>query len=185
MEGTTIAAIITASGAIIVGGLKLLKPKPKEGVTPMVGSVSDSMVAVGTNINQSSIVHHHHAEPPQSVDPFYGKVESKPSIVEIMEDLAQERKPYEANQRYKHYAGLPVCWPVTVYGVWENPLEDTWTIRLESEAGDRNGVIVEIDIKKYPKLKVVARGHRAWVEGTIRKVDSDVYLAKGAMITLE
>ncbi len=188
MDGTTIAAIITASGAVVVGVLKLLKPKPKEGVTSTVGDVTDSMVAVGTNINQTfrPTVHNHYVEPAQNADLFSSKVESTPTIADIMNDLDKERKPYEANQVHKHYVGLRVCWPVTVYGVWEGHRGGSWTIRLPSADNDRLAVTVRVDIEDYPKLKVVERGHRAWVEGRIRDVNTgDVYLEDGAQITLE
>lgn len=188
MNSSIIASAVVATGAIVAGILKLLKPKAKEGVTSKAGDVSDSMVAMGTNINQSysPTVHNHYAEPPQNADPFFGKVESTPTIADIMNDLDQKRKPFEANQRYKHYVGLQVCWPVSVYGVWESRPPGRWTLRLESIESHNHSVIVEINIEEYPKLKVIDRGHPAWVEGKIRSVGiGDVYLELGAKLILK
>jgi hypothetical protein len=186
MEGTTIAAIIAASGAVAVGALKLLKPKPKEGVTSTIGDVSGSVVAVGTNINQSSIVHHHHAEQTRSADPFYGKAESKPTLLDIMNDLEKERRPYERSQVPKLYIGLRVSWPVLFHGVWEPSFGDLASVRLTTRAHRLYGVVTNIDLDKYPKMKSIDRNHKAWVEGKIWRVDSvNVYLEDKAEITLE
>jgi hypothetical protein len=99
----------------------------------------------------------------------------------------KERKPYEATQRYRHYVGLQVCWPLTVCGVWETIEPGRSTLRFESpEVGEHHSVYVEIYIEEYPKLKVVDQGHRAWVEGNISRVDAgEVSLGKGAKVTLE
>ncbi len=201
------AAIITASGAVVAGAFQLLKPKPNENNKSSVGSVSDSsvdslsnsiegsvsdsMLAVGTDINQtfSPTVHIHQVEPARDEGSFSSKVESRPTIVEIMDDLNKERKPYERTQVHKHYIGLPVCWPVTFYGVWPPPsyLRDpSWSVRLHSIHNERYGVNLHLDLEQYPRLKIADRGHRAWIEGQIQRADSeDVYLEDGAKLTLE
>jgi hypothetical protein len=186
MDGTIIAAIVMASGAIVVGTMKLLKHKQKGRAASTIGDVTDSLVAVGTNIHQtySPTVYNHYAEP-QIAEPFSNR-ESKPTIADIMEDLAKERKPYEANQIPKHYIGLQVCWPISIEGLWQSTFSDTWTVRLASADYERCMVFVVVDIEQCPKLKVVDRGHRAWVKGQIKHVDwGEIYLEDGARITLE
>lgn len=62
-----------------------------------------------------------------------------------------------------------------------------YTVRLASLKDISIAVIIhKVDINDYPKLRVVDRGHRAWVEGTIRDVSSgEICLEDGARIALE
>jgi len=150
--------------------------------------VTGSAVAVGTNINQtfSPTVHNHYAESGQNVTPFSDKTASRPSILEIVEDLGKERKPYEASQIHKHYIGILVSWPVVFYALHEYPHHSGWTVRLASPENTLYGVSIGIDLERYPKLRVLDRGHKAWVDGKIRAIDSATfYLEDGARITLE
>jgi len=191
MENTTIAAIITASGAVVAGAWALLKPKSKGDASSVVGNMSDSAVAVGTNITQTfaPTVHHHHHDPGSVEDAsaFSGKTESKPTFAEIMADLNKERSPFEANQRYKHYSGVRICWPGAFVNVWDSHPDGRTTVRLAMSADiNWDGVTFEVNLNEYPTLRVAEKGHRMWVEGTIRRIShGDIYLEDGALLTLE
>ena len=188
MDGAVIAAIITGSCGAVVALIQLFKPKPQDRVISKASDISDSMVAVGTNINQSySPTVHNYNAPAQDGDPFSSKVESTPTIANLINDLEHERRPYEASQAHKAYVGLQVCWPVTFYGLWEDTSPGgSYTVRLASLDDIRNAVIVYIDIDDYPKLRVAERGHPAWVEGEIRDIDfGNIFLKNGARITLK
>lgn len=116
MDGTIVAAVITSTASIVVGAFTLLKRKPKKAaITSTVCDVSHSMVAVGEGITQtfSPSVHNHYASPSR-------QTESTPTMTDIANDLEKDRRPFEVNHAHKVYVGLQVCWPVTVYGVWED-----------------------------------------------------------------
>ena len=201
------AAIITASGAVAAGAFQLLKPTAKGSHTSSIGAVSDSsvgslsnsidgpvtdsMLAVGANITQtfSRTVHNHYTEPAHDESSFSSKVESRPTIAEMMDDLNTERKPYEWTKVHENYIGLSVCWPVTLHGVYPPPTylrTHNWSVRLHSIHNDMYAVNLDLDLEKYPRLKVADRGDRAWVEGQIKSTSSyEVYLEDGAILTLE
>jgi hypothetical protein len=203
MDSSIIVAIIGASATITVGGFTLWRTTQKKpdlveqsaaqvqpgSVTSEVENVADSMVAVGTNINQSfsPTVHHHYEASPSDAVPFAEKVESTPTITEVIDDINKDRKPYEMSQVMKHYVGLPICWSMLFYAVWDDRLEKGGVmVSLKAPENNYHTVVCNIVLDKYPKMRVIDRGHRVWVEGTIRTVDTDaVYLQDGAQITLE
>ena len=180
------AAIITASGAVAAGAFQLLKPTAKGSHTSSIGAVSDSsvgslsnsidgpvtdsMLAVGANITQtfSRTVHNHYTEPAHDESSFSSKVESRPTIAEMMDDLNTAR---------------------TLHGVYPPPTylrTHNWSVRLHSIHNDMYAVNLDLDLEKYPRLKVADRGDRAWVEGQIKSTSSyEVYLEDGAILTLE
>lgn len=115
------------------------------------------MVAVGTNISQSysPTVHNYHV-PAQDVDAFSNKVESTPTIANIINDLKSERRPYEASQARKAYVDLQVCWPVTFYDLWDDASSvGCYTVRLASLDDIHDAVMVRIDIDDYPRLRLL------------------------------
>jgi hypothetical protein len=190
MKAAIIPAVATVVAAVIGGGWWWAK-KPDAtterggNITARTGDVSESLVAVGTNITQhQGTVQNYYGVPPQAAGPFNGKVVTKPSMVEIA-DAILAAKPYDRTQIPKNYVGLKVSWPV-IFSSIHSHSEGTWSVMFDSPDAEYRSVSTDVDIDKYPKLKVIEYGHRAWIEGRILRADVRyIQLEDGAEITLE
>jgi hypothetical protein len=194
MDSSIKAAIITAVASIAVaviakGRWWAKKPDATHeaggNITARTGDVSESLVAVGTNITQhQGTVQNYYGGPPPAAGPFNGKVVTKPSIVEIA-DAILAAKPYDRTQIPKNYVGLKVSWPV-IFSSIDTYREGIWSVTFDSPDEKYRSVSADVDLDKYPKLKVIEYGHPAWIEGRILYADvRSIRLEDGAEITLE
>jgi hypothetical protein len=185
MDNSVKAALITVAGGLVVALVKwgLDRKKARRSVIAKTGDITNSLVAVGNNINQ----HHGGVQNyygSQETGPFAGKVATKPNLFDIVEAF-KTAKPFDRAQLPKNYIGVKVSWPVRFYSIYEGS-EGKWTASFGVPAGTYLTVIVDIDIDKYPKLRVVESGHPAWVEGTIQYTSTALTrLEDDAEITLE
>lgn len=194
MDSSMTAAIIAAAASVAVAVISkgrwwAKKPDatPETGgnITAQTGDVSESLVAVGTNITQhQGTVQNYYGVAPPPAGPFHGKVATRPSMVEIANAILAA-KPYDRTQIPKNYTGMKVSWPVIFYSI-NTDFEGSWYVSFVSPDAEYWAVSTCIDIEKYPKLKVIEYGHPAWVEGRILRADVPVIqLEDGAEITLE
>jgi hypothetical protein len=201
MSETVIAGWI-AGGCSIAAALItiLVKRKPKKASTPLVkgtgnatsivvsGSPSASPIAVGESINQTftsttnNIISHlaHDAE----------KKPSRPSPTEIDQTL-RNAKPFDRLHIEHNYDGLNVSWPCSFNSISKS-YDDQFTVFFNSIPPDdavyRQVLIsANIRIENYPKLKIIASGHRAWIEGRISKLGpiNSICLDDNPTITIE
>jgi len=192
MDSTLKAAIISAAAvlaAAVIGAWKLWAPSARSktgNISAQTGDVSDSQIALGNNNNQhQGGVQNYYGS--QDTGPFAGKVETKPSMAEIIQDF-RSAKPFDRAQLPNHYVGVLVSWPVQFSSI--EPSDDNqWCASFGYCGPDQESyltVMVDIDIEKYPKLRIVSAGHRAWIEGTIKWTSGSLTrLASDADITLE
>lgn len=157
--------------------------------TARISDVSESLVAVGTNIKQHhGTVQNYYGVAPTPAGPFAGKVATKPSMVEIG-DAIDSAKPYDQAKIKENYKGVKVSWPVIFSSINQFSRSSSvgiYFVSFNSPDADFLSVSTYIDIDKYPKLKVIDRGHPAWIEGLILTTDLlHIQLADGAEITLE
>jgi len=120
-----------------------------------------------------------------ATDPFHGKVASKPSLIDIS-DAIHSAKPYDQIQISKNYVGLSISWPVVFSTVNHSAGRDVWYVIFASPDKHFLSVYAEIEIEKYPKLKIVDSGHPSWIEGRIESASiSGVALEAHPEIILE
>ena len=189
MTAAIIAAVASVAVAVIGKGRWWAKkpdaaPETGGNITAQIGDVSESLIAVGTNITQhQGTVQNYYGVAPLPAGPFHGKVATRPSMVEIANAILAA-KPYDRTQIPKNYTGVKVSWPVIFSSIDTNS-EGTWCASFDSPDADYRSVSTYIDIEKYPKLKVIECGHPAWIEGRILRADvRDIQLEDGAEITL-
>jgi len=200
MSATVIAGWI-AGGCAIAAALiaALVKRKPKKVPTALVkgtgnatsivvsGSSSASPIAVGESINQTftSTTNNIISNPPQDSE----HQASKPSPAEI--DQALDRAtPYDRLQIRHNYEGLNISWPCTFKSITTS-YDDTFSVYFDSipPTNKYSSVLinVRVRIENYPKLRIVATGHPAWIEGCILSIGAlnTIQLADNPKITLE
>ena len=197
-DNSTKAAIITAAatvGAAVIGAViakgKWWAKKPDAttvtggNITAQTGNVSESLFAVGTNITQhQGTVQNYYVDAPPAPGPFHGKIETRPSMVEIANAIIAA-KPYDRTQIPNNYVGLKVSWPV-IFSSIHMDSKGNWHVSFDCRESEYRSVSTNVDIEKYPQLKVIEYGHPAWIEGRIHRADvRDILLEDGAEITLE
>jgi hypothetical protein len=171
IKAAIIAAVATVTAAIIGKGRWWAK-KPESAsergvnITAQIGDTSHSFIAVGTQ-KQGNI--HNYYGFDERADPFPGKVATIPRVVDIA-DAILAAKPYDRNVIHKNYVGLTVSWPVIFSSVNESAA-GTWQATFDDPKAEYRSVSIEIDIDKYPKLKVIEYGHPAWIQGRILHAD--------------
>ncbi len=185
MENTTLAAWIGGGCVIAAAGIGAAVAwlKKPEGHKVTTGDVS-GIVAVGDNITQiTGTIHNYHTPNPPS-GPFVGKVATRPSIMEIADAILAAPTPFDRTQIPKNYVGLKVSWPV-IFSSIDEYHDGCWYVTFDSPDEAYRSVSFDIDLKKYPKLKVIKHGHPAWIEGTISCADvRSIDLEDNAKITL-
>ena len=163
------AAIIAATATVtvaIIGKGKWWAKKPDAtpatggNITAQTGNVSESLVAVGTNITQhQGTVQNYYVDAPPAPGPFHGKIETRPSMVEIANAIIAA-KPYDRTQIPNNYVGLKVSWPV-IFSSIHMDSKGNWHVSFDCRESEYRSVSTNIDIEKYPKLKVIEYGHPA------------------------
>jgi hypothetical protein len=192
MENSTLAAWIGAGGAIAAAGIGVAKgwfkkPKDDNQVTAQTGDISGSVVAVGNNNTQiTGTVNNYHAPATQPMGSFDGKVASRPSADEIWAAIRAGETPFVRQQILSNYKGLKVSWPV-VFSSLSPRRDGVWTVSFSPpKRQDYETVMTDVDIDKYPELKVIKTGHLAWIIGTIDYVSYPlISLEDDAEITFE
>lgn len=174
IKAAIIAAVATVTAAIIGKGRWWAK-KPEStsergvNITAQTGDTTHSFIAVGTNITQNQGNIHNYYGFDEPADPFHGKVATIPSLVDIANAILAA-KPYDRNIIHKNYVGLTVSWPVIFSSVNKSPA-GTWQATFDDPEAEYRSVSIDIDIDKYPKLKVIEYGHPAWIQGRILHAD--------------
>jgi len=154
------------------------------------GSPTALPIAIGENINQTftNTTNNIISNLPQGIE----KKASKPSPVEIVRAL-RNANPFDRLQIEHNYDGLNVCWPCTFHSLSKNS-DNTFDLIFifESMPPDDNQyfhatICARVSIKHCPKLKIVASGNPAWVEGCIRRIGflDSIFLKENPTIVFE
>jgi hypothetical protein len=159
-------------GATLLGGVGFLVRRALSksqaatlSVSAVLHSVSDSNVAVGNNVSQQ-IVHHHHV-PNQSLESLKA---SEPSPAQIMAALFA-LPPFGRHQAAESYQGLPVLWPLTLLTIV--PYRSTWAVMFKGSTEPHPfSTIVHAHFPELPpEIRISPADTLVWIRGRIREVD--------------
>jgi hypothetical protein len=157
-DGAAGAAVLAIGGFVV----KRFWLKPEKTVevknAVQAGSITDSQVAAGNNITQTSVVHHHHTQTSATE-----LVVSQPDPVQIFQSL-EGLPPYDISHAYEKFVGLPVLWRVAFANVAKLD-EDTWQI-----AATFGSAVIWFNLSTLPaEFKIAHRNTPIWVRGTIKR----------------
>jgi hypothetical protein len=186
MDHMLIGSIIGALGAIGAGAIGVFKRKDRSS-SVSIGAInnaeaSESAIAIGSNIKQNfqSTNNYFNVEAPTTK-----KNISKPDPVDIWRAVAAA-KPFEKHQIENNYQGVSVSWPVKFSSI--SPRDENWSVSFwyENTEVAYLSVVATIDIEKYPKIKIIDKGHQAWIQGRICWVNAPlIALEDNPEISLE
>jgi hypothetical protein len=135
----------------------------------LAAPVTDSPVAVGSNISQTVEVHHHHGmtDNPNEWTP------TEPTPSGIMQEIAATL-PFDQEHAREKYIALSVRWATSLVKVVRR--EKNWyVITLFPPNDDDCGIYVSFDLFSVtPELKSATIGSLLQVAGTIESVGSRV-----------
>jgi hypothetical protein len=127
------------------------------------GPITDSQVAVGSNISQSIAVHHHYGKDgnPQKWVP------TEPTPIQILREI-DTASPFDREHARKKYKDLIVVWEVTVFNVRSQSLG--WIV-LTSFSQSGKSVMVRFHLTSATaEFKSAAQGSPLLVRGTIESI---------------
>lgn len=129
-------------------------------------TITDSQVAAGSNITQTSVVHHHYSPDKPETE----LIVTQPDPLKVFQTL-NDLSPYDSSHAREKFVGLPVIWRITLDDVSKAPYDKwgvTGTFRVPSI---RRRVSVSFDLSSLPpELKVAERDTPIWVRGIIKRV---------------
>ncbi len=165
-DGVAGAAVLAVGGFVV----KRFWLKPEKTIevknAVLSGSVTNSQVAAGNNITQTSVVHHHHV-PDKSETELVVTQPDPDKILESLEDLP----PYDVSHAREKFVGLPVLWRVAFANVAKLD-KDTWQV-----AGSFGSAVIWFNLSSLPPvLKIANRGTPIWVRGTIKRLQFSVVI---------
>jgi hypothetical protein len=157
---------------IAIGGFVIkrfwLKPEKTVEAQNVVQScsITDSQVAVGGNITQTSEIHHHYS-PDKPETELTLTVPDPLSILQSLDNLT----PYDMNHAREKFVGLRVLWRITLDSLSETH-SHTWRIigSFRDEPPSRRAIVLFDLSSVSPELKVAHRGTPIWVRGAVEKV---------------
>lgn len=159
---------VGGAAAIAIVGFLVRRISKSQAETPSISanldSVSDSTVAIGTNVSQ--IVHHHHV-PDRPSDALKA---TEPSPSQIISDL-KALPPFGKYRAQESYRGLSVLWPLILLEV-DQP-RGAWAVFFRSfeEWCSHPPIVYAPFTELPPEMKVSPTGTLVWVRGRIRAVD--------------
>jgi hypothetical protein len=158
-DGVAGAAVL-AIGGFVVKRFWLNPEKTIEVKNAVLsGSVTNSQVAAGNNITQTSVVHHHTQDKPATE-----LVVSQPDPLKIYESL-EGLPPYDISHAHEKFVGLPVLWRIAFASVAKLD-DDAWHI-----TGSFGSAVIWFNLSSLPPvLKIAHRGTPIWVRGTIKSL---------------
>jgi hypothetical protein len=152
------------------------------------GPITDSQVAVGSNISQSVAVHHHYAEKeiPQKLTP------TEPTPLQIMRAI-KSVKPYDKHREREKFIDLEVTWRVKLSNMhptaihvaangkesMTNSGDGAWLVTCVFRSSPvSDALFVQFLLSDVPlELKIAERDASFLVQGRIEKVSvEDIYL---------
>jgi hypothetical protein len=150
----------------------------------MSGPITDSQVAVGSNISQSVAVHHHYGEneTSQKLTP------TEPTPFQIIKAI-RSVKPFDKHREREKFVDLDVIWRVRIGNLFPTELSMSGD-KFESLKSSANGawmvtcvfdrfrdseeVMVQFFLSEVPlELKIGDRHTSFYVQGRVEKVEQD------------
>ncbi len=164
-DGVAGAALLAIGGFVF----KRFWHKPEKTVevhnAVLSGSITDSQVAAGSNITQTSMVHHHYGPDKPETE----LIVTRPDPLQILRSL-DDLPPFDVELACEKFVGLPVLWRFTFGNVdtGGNRLYIVGDFRVRPLGRWAN---ILFELSSVPsELKVAKSGTPIWVRGTIRKV---------------
>ena len=149
--------------------------KETVGSAALSGPIKDSQVAAGSNITQTSVIHHHYS--PDKPEPELTLTLPDPlSILQSLDNLT----PYDLNHAREKFVGLRVLWRITLSKVFKEG-DGRWAIAgiFRVEPSYRSPIVIFYLSSVPPELKVAQRETPIWVRGAVK------YVADSSSICLE
>ena len=130
----------------------------------VAGPISDSQLAIGSNIKQSFEVHHHYIEQQEVQRSF---VRSAPGPDEVSSAL-RHTKPFDYHHACESYEGLGVVWELFLGSILLT--EHGWMIICYPQS---ETPMVSFSVSLLlPELKLADRRAMVWVKGRIKRAAS-------------
>ncbi len=133
------------------------------------GSITDSQVAAGSNITQTSVIHHHYSPVDKPETEF---ILTHPDPLEIVQSL-DGLPPFDLIHACEKFKGLRVLWRIIFSNLSNSDDSDTWCVSGTfpiPPLGRSVSVAFLLSPPLPPELKVAKRNTPIWVRGTVKKV---------------
>jgi hypothetical protein len=162
-DGAAGAAVV-AIGGFVVKRFWHKREKPVEAQQVVqAGSITGSQVAAGSNITQTSVVHHHHSPDKPEAE----LVDSQPDPRKILESF-KDLPPYDVSHAHEKFVGLPVLWRIAFKSV-SKFYGNTW--HIAGTFGSSGSAEIWFQLSSLPPvLKIARRGTPIWVRGRIKQI---------------
>jgi hypothetical protein len=140
----------------------------------VAGPISESQVALGSNISQSLLIHNHY-EAKESQRPL---TTTAPSPAQIRDAIGQTR-PFDRDRVCDNYTGLAVVWKIYFEAISRN--SDLY--QIFGRPGPNESPLVWFELTSIPpELKVADENAVLWVSGRIRRASADIRLERDPAI---
>jgi hypothetical protein len=161
---------VAGAALLAVGGFVLkrfwFKPETTAQVKHSVlsGAISDSQVAAGNNITQTSEVHHHYAP----VNSETELIVSQPDPIKIFQSM-ENLPPFDLSHAREKFVGLPVQWRVAFANVAKLN-DDNWHVSGSFVDPPHGSTVIWFELSSLPpELKIAYKGTPIWVRGSIKR----------------
>lgn len=189
-----VASVIATLSGVAFNAYRKDKNASAKTISDSAGIFDSSFKAIGKNVRQDILVHHHVVAPEtNSVSRSEIKKPSHPSAWEII-DALENATPYDRHHVAGKYEGFEVDWRVEFADMSKDAHDERWFVsfRVSPLSCDEDGrgghsysawVHSYLDIAAFPYLKVAKPGDACWITGKIRSVNGvHVHLEAGAFV---
>lgn len=192
-----IAAVIAALSSLAFNANKKDKKTFPTAISNSAGIFDSKFQAIGKNVRQDIVVHHHGVAPATSSENRNeNRKPSRPSARKILDSI-EGATPYDRHHIMAKYKDFPIAWRAKFNDMSKHYEGELWLVSLDivSSSSDDDSafagafparVYVNLDVEANPHLKVVKSGDMCWVTGTIRIIDFPrISLQSGAVVEFD
>jgi hypothetical protein len=192
-----IAAGIAALSSFAFNAHKKDKKAATKTISDSAGIFDSSFSAIGKNVRQEIVVHHHGIAPQTSSENrSETKKPSRPSVWEIIDSI-ENATPYDRHHIIAKYEGFPVDWRAKFKDISKTDECERWFVSFEivpfpndddpaPVRGYPAWVHAYLDVEVYPHLKVAKPDDLCWITGKIRSLHTlQIVLQDGASVEFD